>query len=102
LISGRTSERIRPVFNPIFLYLQSDLLGARELHALWWQLNPIGVETHYMLTGQTHFTYVVSNAMNLAPVDKNGSIVPEFPDPPLGTVPSLRYAVPAPTKPFQF
>jgi len=84
LISGRTAERIRPVFNPIFLYLQADLPGGGQLYALWWKLNPIGLSQHHSITRQTLYSYIVTDAIHLAPVDSRGAIIPVRPEIPEG------------------
>lgn len=96
LLSERALWRIRPVFDPIFLYVQMELPGSGQLFSLWWKLNPIGVEQHHMITGQTTYSYVGNSAMNLAPPNNRGAIAAVLPEPPPGTVPALGTVAPPP------
>ena len=71
LISGQLADRLRPVFNPIFVYTQSELIGAEQLRALWWKINPMRVSQNEYAT-----VYSSTDAMVLAPPDLHGIIAP--------------------------
>ncbi|MFO1094574.1 MAG: hypothetical protein U0992_14910 [Planctomycetaceae bacterium] len=43
LISRNTTKVIRPVFEPIISYTDSDRPGAELLFKMWWKLNPPGL-----------------------------------------------------------
>jgi hypothetical protein len=43
LISKNTAHSIRPVFEPIISYTDSDRPGSEFLFQMWWKLNPPGL-----------------------------------------------------------